>query len=131
MSYCRFSSNNFKSDIYLYDSNQGLCLHIAANRIVGEPPAYNLMMVSKLNDYKEGSAEYKSILDEFMAAQKAHNDFMETVKREYINFEHAGQTFYFSEANECAEFLRQLIALGYHVPEGVIEAVIEDGLLGG
>ena len=129
MSYCRFSSDNYKSDIYLHDSNQGLCLDIASNRIVGEPPTFDLATIKGLYEHKEGSAEYQAILDEFMAAQKAKDNFMDTVKHMPINLEHAGETFYFGDYKKCVEFLRVLIALGYHVPDGVIESVIEEGFL--
>ena len=107
MSYCRFSSDNFKSDIYLYDSQNGLTLHIAGNRIIGEPPAYSLADIAKLNDHKEGSPEYQAIFDKFMANKKAHNDFMDTVKREPITLEHAGETFNFGECDECVEFINR------------------------
>ena len=69
------------------------------------------------------------MLDEFKVTYKAHNDFMDTAKREPINLEHAGETFDFGDADECAEFLRELIVLGYHVPDGVIDSVLEDDLL--
>lgn len=34
MSFCRFSDDNFKSDVYAYESAEGFELHVAGNRVV-------------------------------------------------------------------------------------------------
>lgn len=39
MSYCRFSSNNFNCDAYIYeDVNGGWTIHLVANRVIGDIP---------------------------------------------------------------------------------------------
>ena len=39
MSYCRFSSDNWKSDVYSWaDCDGGYITHVAANRVVGDAP---------------------------------------------------------------------------------------------
>ena len=38
MSYCRFSDDNWKSDVYCYESKDGFELHVASNRLAGDIP---------------------------------------------------------------------------------------------
>lgn len=38
MSYCRFSSDNWKSNVYAYESVEGFEVYVASHRIVDELP---------------------------------------------------------------------------------------------
>jgi hypothetical protein len=110
MSYCRFSSDNFKSDVYVYESCYGgFDVHVAGNRIASEiPPLYKWNEVS--------SEEYF----------KRHNEQIEAVRdaeSKSIGGVHDGGYFNFSTLEELLEFLNSLPPLGYHVPGYVIEVI--------
>ena len=38
MSYCRWSSDDFRCDLYIYESAAGFVIHVAANRVEWDPP---------------------------------------------------------------------------------------------
>ena len=38
MSYCRFSTDNFHSDLYVYETAEGFVTHVASQRLKEEPP---------------------------------------------------------------------------------------------
>lgn len=113
MSYCRWSCENHKSDVYVYgDVAGGVTCHVAGNKVVGEaPPVPNLLTVP---------------IDEFVAAHKAQMAWLETAERAPLGLPHDGETF--NEPDELAmvERLLALRALGYHVPEFAIEGLRED-----
>ena len=114
MSYCRFSSCDWWSDIYCYaDVSGGYTIHVAAGRILGDiPKAEHLWAEGKL--------------DEFLEAHRAQMDFLNTAERELIGLPHDGETFNFSSAGEAAKYLQELSELGYHVPQHAIDWLIED-----
>lgn len=39
MSYCRWSSMDFKCDLYIYEAEDGIAIHVASNRVIGDVPA--------------------------------------------------------------------------------------------
>jgi hypothetical protein len=94
MSYCRFSSDNFKSDVYVYAHIAGgFMTHVAANRIVGGIPP-----------------------------DVAYRDFMaEPPEREPIGGPHDGESFATDSIEETIELLRDLQSKGYHVPTHAFE----------
>lgn len=116
MSYCRFSSDNWKSDVYVYEHHSGVwVIHVAGNRPVGEIPR-----VPRLSEYSEETA------DEWVKAHTEAMEFLRTAERVNINLPHAGATFDELTPGAAAERLKELRALGYHIPEGVIEELEEE-----
>lgn len=112
MSYCRWSSDNWKSDVYVYaDVNGGWTTHVAGRKKAGldSLPPNPMLLIGKVSP------------DDWNIAYKAHNEAYD--KLEFVNIElpHAGKTFRNATAQECANTLRMLKGLGYHVPNGVIE----------
>ena len=113
MAYCRFSSDNFRSDVYVYEGiGGGFVMHLAGNRYVGDIP--------------EVPAIGTVSMEKFLAAHKKQMDYLKNAKTERIELPHAGESFVCSTAKECAEFLEKFKALGYRVPEGVIPALLEE-----
>jgi hypothetical protein len=112
MSYCRFSDDNWKSDVYAYESDRGFELHIASIRRVGDIPAL------------------PSILDvgteEFVEAYQAHMTAVSAAERVPINGPHDGKSFTFGTLQELFYCLTQLQADGYHVPDFTFEAIKEE-----
>ena len=111
MSYCRFSSDNFGCDVYIYGSQYGYELHIAGNRVIGDVP--------KLTDLL-GNPE------EFLKSHKAQMDFLDTAKRERIKLPYSGESFTFSEPIDLLEKLKELKSLGYRIPKYVFEEIEEE-----
>lgn len=112
MSYCRFSSDNWKSDVYVYESSGGFVTVVAGNRLVGDVPP--LLPIKHENT------------DEWLAAYRAQRNFMETAEHAPIELPHAGEGFTDYTAADCVARLLQLRALGYHVPQCAIDSLCEE-----
>lgn len=112
MSYCRFSSDNWKSDVYVYESKEGYVIHIASNRFAGDIPS--------LLSWNDATS------DEYFARHKEQIDFVATTQRVAINGAFDGQDFTLATLEELRDLLRSLTAAGYHVPEYVFETIAEE-----
>ncbi len=116
MSYCRFSSNDFQCDVYVYaDVTGGFTTHVAGNRVVfgGELPE-----VVTLEDGAHAARWY--------ARHKQVMEMVETAERETIKLPHAGETFSDPDACACADRLESLRGLGYRVPQYAIDALRQE-----
>lgn len=112
MSYCRWSSDNFQSDLYVYeDVYGGWTIHVAGNRIVGDVPP----IVWPL-DPKNGAQ-----FGEYVASRSAQSAFLETANRETIKLPGAGETFVTDSPGACADKIEELASIGFIVPAGVVE----------
>ena len=113
MSYCRWSSDKFQSDVYVYANVSGYwTTHVANLRIAEEyphPDPYSYEMVSKTPN------------DEWTKQIKAYHEWLDTVDHKPFGLPHDGQTFNDKTPQDCAKTLRKLRDLGYRVPDGVIE----------
>lgn len=110
MSYCRFSTDNFGCDLYVYASAEGWTTHLAGNRIVGTVP--------ELPGLDDPAA--------YMEAMKVQSAFIQAAERVPIGLMYAGQTFYDDELGALLQRLLDLREIGYRFPEYVIEAVKEE-----
>jgi hypothetical protein len=107
MSYCRWSTDDFGCDLYVYeDVNGGWTIHIAQSRVVGEVPPVDWSLL----DGPAGTGA------EFVRQHKAQTDFVFGAEFEPINLPHAGQTFNLPTADEAAAKVEELLALGYRAP---------------
>ena len=112
MSYCRWSTDNFKCDVYAYESQSGFEIHVAARRVVGDvPPLANILEVST---------------DEFMKSYNAHHEFLETAERLNIGLEYDGKSFTCDTLEEFLEKLKEIKSKGYNVPDSVFEEVAQE-----
>lgn len=116
MSYCRFSSDNFQCDVYVYEAiDAGWMTHIAANRIA------NATAIPTV-DFR--SADFA----EQFAAQLA---YVRTANREPIGLPLDGTSHRDNTPGECADRLVALRAMGYIVPQHAIDELrLEAGLDG-
>jgi hypothetical protein len=119
MSYCRWSSDQFKSDIYCYESDHGFVIHVAAARLVSDRPR------------PERKADAVSMDDPnwvqlSLEDWHAFSAWCDAARREPIKLEHAGEQFVEATACECADRLRQLRELGYYVPQYALDALDEE-----
>lgn len=117
MSYCRWSSDNFRSDVYVYCSVDGYVTHIANNRLVGPrigAPPYSLMERGKVGMFIWG-------------AWHRVNDFLfKFLIRKSINHTLAGETYISDTAYECADVLMTLREKGFSVPQHAIDRLLEE-----
>lgn len=115
MSYCRFSSDNFTSDLYIYATTEGWTIHVAGNRVVGEIPQIDWTSMER------------DEVNAFVAQSNAQMDFLKTAARAPITCAYAGETLNLPTAAECADKVEELVALGYHCPTGVVEELRGEG----
>lgn len=113
MSYCRWSSDDWKSDVYTYVHVDGSwTTHVAGRRRVGLetlPP----------NPYAMLRRGYSQLA--FVVAYRLYNAALDNLPLVDIDLPYAGATFKDVRPQACAATLRMLRAAGYHVPDGVIE----------
>lgn len=116
MSYCRWSSDDFASDLYIYESVDGFVIHVANSRHIvdrsGLPP------IVEMGD--------EAWVDSWVARNAAVMELVKDAPLEKIDLPQAGESFYLGDAVEAADKVVELIALGYHVPDGVVEALREE-----
>jgi len=113
MSYCRWSSDDFKSDIYCYEScDGGFEIMVAENKILGDIPHVPFIL--------DVSTE------EYMLAYDKQSKFLKTAKHENLNLKHDGERFNEPTAKEAADRLEYLRDIGYNVPEHAIKSLREE-----
>jgi hypothetical protein len=106
MSYCRFSSENFGCDVYVYESAEGFVTHVASNRHVGDTPVPETD--GSIDRYSEQAA------------------WLNKARQVRIGLPEDGKTHFDEYAGECADRLEALRNMGYHVPQYAIDALREE-----
>ena len=91
MSYCRFSSDNWNSDIYCYQSVDGYMIHVASNRFDRD--------ITPLDESTEETL-YESYRQQRKDIAKA--------KRIDIELEGAGESYCLPTPQEAVEKLKEL-----------------------
>lgn len=115
MSFCRFSDDNWKSDVYAYESAEGFELHVASNRIVGDIPTRP--SIGDILYIEPG---------EFLKKHQEQMAFLETAERAPIGGPHDGESFRYATLRELHDGLLQLRADGYHVPQFALDEIEEE-----
>lgn len=111
MAYCRFSSDNSKSDVYVYEGERGYHVEVATTRLVEDAPP-----LPGISD------------PDFWQKNKQQGKWLSTAEREKIGGPYDGQCRTFDHVEDATAFLVELIELGYHVPVGVIGDMENEGL---
>ncbi|WP_236175371.1 hypothetical protein [Pseudomonas pseudonitroreducens] len=115
MSYCRWSSDDFLCDVYVYESiDGGFATHVAANRVVFKEP---------LPPAVPFEPQY---VKEFLERHNKVMAMVDAADRVRINLPHDGQDFNDPDAATCADRLEHLQSLGYNVPQYAIDALREE-----
>lgn len=113
MSYCRWSTNDFQCDVYVYNGACGrFMIHVAGNRVVFRDSLPETIQLSP------GS------IDSFIARQQAVMKMVDDAERVKIGLDHDGETFAEPDAAACAAKLIALRDMGYLVPESAIEILL-------
>lgn len=114
MSYCRWSSDNFECDLYCYQSDSGWITHVASHRHAGDIPKVDWQLL------QDGKG------DEFNAANKKQESFLESAELIPIGLPHDGETFCDDTLNDFLATVTMLKDAGYQIPEDLIGDVKEE-----
>ena len=110
MSFCRWSSDNFDCDVYVYEHcDGGFPIHLASCRLVGVEACPKL----------DTSEPYDP--EAFLASYQAQHAWIADAERAPIGLPHDGETWWAATAGECADKLEELRRIGYHVPQYAID----------
>lgn len=113
MSYCRWSSDDWRCDVYCYaDCTGGYTTHVAGNRVVGRIP--------EVPDIMSTDAET------FTKAHRKQLDFISTAKRKTIGGPFDGESFNDPTLEAFEERLHEIKAAGYNVPDWVFKRITEE-----
>lgn len=116
MSYCRWSSDSFRCDLYCYeDASGGWTTHVAGRKRV---------LPDDVRDADAGLLKIDST--EWV---RRHNAFMAALDQYPlvdIDLPHAGETFNDATLEEFRERIVWLKGLGYRVPDCVLEAIDQE-----
>lgn len=139
MSYCRFSSDNWKSDIYCYEGGSHFVTHVASSkRALPAIPDIPFRWVPKFGatwNIGERKAKYPSELHRraswfcmriWSLWHCLHMLSVRIVPLKPIGLPHDGESFSDETASECADRLESLRAIGYHVPQHAIDRLWEE-----
>lgn len=112
MSYCRFSSDDFCCDVYVFeDVSGGYTTYVAANRV-----DFKEALPSKLS---YDNPDYFN--RELQVLKMVHES-----EKLPINLPFAGEHFHDASAQECIGTLEMLKKTGYRVPDYAIESLADD-----
>lgn len=112
MSYCRWSSDNFKSAVYVYESSEGYMIHVAASKYPIDCPYPDPMMTI-------GKPDLNS--EEWLKEYKRCREWFDSQTLIPIGLPFDGQTYCEDTAKDASVRLHILKVTGYHIPDGVIE----------
>lgn len=119
MSYCRWSSLNFKCDLYCYQDFSGhYVIHVAGSRLVGTPPPVPSPLAVDWQDAKQ--------VQRWQTAQDEYDRWMADAEHRDIDLPYAGQSFYEDTLEDFRLRLIDLRRIGYRFPAGVLDVIEEE-----
>ena len=112
MSYCRFSSDNWKCQIYAYEScDGGYQIHVASSKPIGNVPKTDLQLI------RDGKH------DEYLKQHKKQMDFLDKCKHGKIGLPFDGDNINCETLQEFKEKMIELREAGYSFPDYVLEDI--------
>lgn len=116
MSYCRWSSDGFRCDVYAYEHVDGYyAVHVASRKRLF-PPDF-------MPDLTKDFFARKISAETYAKNHKEYMDLMDTLPWRDLTYPSAGKTF---EEPDLESFLARMKALkaeGARIPDGVIEGI--------
>ena len=111
MSYCRWSSDAFRSDVYCYeDCNGGYTIHVA--RMRHEHPCETRIDMSSPESKMESLVKQREELNKSTLVK--------------INLPYDGETYNEPTIDLCIDRLLELREAGYYVPQSAIDRLEEE-----
>jgi hypothetical protein len=119
MSYARWSSDDFQSDVYTYaDTMGGWTTWVAGRRHVMDRdtlPPEGMLDTADEESRLRWISRYREVMQRVSTAPMVD-----------IDLPYAGERFNDDTPGECADRLEMLRGLGYHVPEDAIERLRDE-----
>lgn len=115
MAFCRWSTDNFRCDLYCYEGDGGFTTHVAGRRwkIV---PWLNPYYIDTTIDY----TQYENLWHQL---HKEYHRFLEETALEIIDLPHAGESFGDPTLEAMLARMEDLRELGYIVPQFVVDNI--------
>ncbi|MDD5277707.1 MAG: hypothetical protein PHR16_16695 [Methylovulum sp.] len=113
MSYCRWSSDNFKCDLYCYESASGFVTHVATRKYDYEgemPPVFDDAWTP----------------EQTVEAHKKRQEILDASQLVPIGLPFDGESYVDGTLEEFRERLTALRASGYRFPDDVFEQIDEE-----
>lgn len=146
MSYCRWSSDNGRCDVYVYeDVSGGWTTHVAKYRKMFPPvpdimfcriskwlckrsgPVYHKKIRRTTYEHQRIATIYKAWLRFAILWQRyVHRPSLRLIPMRPIGLPHDGESFNDKTPGDCANRLEYLRELGYKVPQHAIDALREE-----
>lgn len=128
MSYCRFSSDDWRSDVYVYEHFAGgFVTHVASNKPRGYVPR---TLSWPPYAWKTGTLwrriGYAVWFRLHWWSYNLQMAYIEVMPRRQLGLPSDGETYSDPDAEECVARLLGLRKLGYCVPQGAINALMEE-----
>ncbi len=114
MSYCRFSSDDFQCDVYVYESDMGYEVHVANYKTNFHEPTPAPIKLTP-----ENILEYVDRVNKVL-------EMLEKADKQPIGLPHDGESYCFDTALQAANCLIQLKVVGYRVPQCAIDSLLEE-----
>lgn len=129
MAYCRFSSNCYRSDFYIYEDQDSILVFVAGRRIIKPvPERINQLYKSALINpayvvelHTETSEWYKSCCDAIGNIKKEYEYDLRLIDKAT-----AGGAFRFDTLGECAIWIEKQLKLGFIIPDVVLAQLYID-----
>lgn len=126
MSYCRFSSMDWRCELYCYESDYGWETHVASSKHVLPDGFPSTSAIWRKFDAAATDDERKAILGEYVAASVRQGEMLDGAEMEPIGKPFDGQSFTDRDLESFRDTLIMLRSAGYVFPETLIEDVEEE-----
>lgn len=122
MSYCRFSSDDFRCDLYIYqDVRGGWTTHVAGSKVVGYIPRVGRFPNVKIWDNQ--TLRERVLVGIWQLRNRLQGWYLEHAPRRDLSGPHAGDDFNDSTLKELRERVVALRSAGYRCPGYVLERI--------
>ena len=113
MSYCRFSTDDFQCDLYIYEcvTDQWM-IHVAGRKVVYKEP---------LPEPVKLDAESESSWQAWFDRKKKVDEIRKRSELVAIGLPYDGQTIAVDSPGECADAVEMLLSLGYRAPTHIVD----------
>jgi len=123
MSYCRWSTDDFQCDVYVYsDVSGGITTVVAGNRLI-----YKSELPAPIPWPEKDDLDNEEVMQAWGEKYKERYDLMAQLREEadrvYIDLPYAGESFNDATPGAAADRLQELKDLGYVVPQEVIDTL--------
>jgi hypothetical protein len=106
MAWCTFSSDDYGCDLRLAALTKGFTINTAWQRVAGDIP-------------KTEHLQGEGLELELEEADRRQIAFLKTADREPIGLPQAGEEFVFEEFEDFVQKVKELVDLGYRIPDDV------------